>query len=61
MKENTLAFAFLAQAEAMALETYGCDLSRVNPDHIEWFASQVTEKNIVGLAGSLAASAWFDN
>jgi hypothetical protein len=61
MKENTLAFALLAKAEELALETYGCGLDRMDPDHLEWFASQVTEKNIIGLAGSLAAAAWFDN
>jgi hypothetical protein len=61
MKENNLVLRLLAQAEEIALETYGCDLDRMDPSSVEWFTSQVTEKNLIGLAGSLAAAAWFDN
>lgn len=48
----------LSQAEAIALDSYGCDLDRLDPDHVDWYLQRVTAENVDGMASDLAAEAW---
>lgn len=63
MNELNLASAllrrlFIETASTKAFTAYGCDLDRLDPDELEWYASRVTEDNLEDLADDLAAAAW---
>ena len=47
-------------ASAIANEMYGCDLDRLDPDHLEFYFNQVTADNLEELANDLASAAWFE-
>jgi hypothetical protein len=51
----------LALAEQIAEESYGCDLDRLDPEHLEFYGARLTEDNLEDLAADLAAAAWFEN
>ena len=51
----------LAMAEGIALESYGCDLDRLDPEVLEYYGSKLTEDNLEELASDLAEAAWFEN
>lgn len=46
------------EASTKAFTDYGCDLDRLDPEELEWYASRVTEDNLEDLAADLAAAAW---
>jgi hypothetical protein len=48
----------LCLAEAQALDLYGCDLDRLDPEILEFYGSKLTEDNLEDLASDLAAAAW---
>ena len=48
----------LAMAEGIAMADYGCDLDRLDPEHLEWYGSRLTEDNLEELANDLAHEAW---
>jgi hypothetical protein len=48
------------RAEAIALDAYGCDLDRLDPESLNWYLDRVTPENLEDLASDLAAAAWFD-
>ena len=48
-------------AEAYALDYYGCDLSRLDPDLFQAYLDRVTEADLDWLAFDMADAAWFDN
>ena len=48
----------LAAAEEIALDSYGCDLDRLDPSELEWYEARVTEENFDAMASDLAADAW---
>ena len=48
------------RAEAIALNAYGCDLDRLDPESLNWYLDRVTPENLEDLASDLAAAAWFD-
>jgi hypothetical protein len=50
----------LARAEQIALESYGCDLDRLDPSCLEYYGSKLTEDNLEDLASDLADAAWFE-
>ena len=63
MKETNLTQAllrrlFLEEASTLAFVNYGCDLDRLDPSELEWYADRVTEANMEELAEDLAAAAW---
>ncbi len=51
----------LCLAEAQALDLYGCDLDRLDPEILEFYGSKLTEDNLEELASDLAHEAWFAN
>ncbi len=48
----------LELAEAQALATYGCDLDRLDPDHVDFYLARVTPENLDDLVADMAAAAW---
>lgn len=48
----------LSEAEALALDAYGCDLDRLDPDALDWYVANVTEANYDSLVADLAHEAW---
>mgnify|MGYP006293798439 CR=1 FL=1 len=48
----------IALAEAQAADLYGCDLDRLDPDHLEIYLEKVTAANLEELASDLAFEAW---
>lgn len=48
----------LCLAEAIAVEMYGCDLDRLDPEELEFYGSLLTEDNLEEVANDLAAAAW---
>ena len=51
----------LALAERQAVDLYGCDLDRLDPEILEFYGSRLTEDNLEELASDLAHEAWFAN
>lgn len=49
---------FIEEASTRAFTDYGCDLDRLDPSELEWYASRVTEDNFDDMAEDLAAAAW---
>lgn len=49
---------FIEEASTRAFTDYGCDLDRLDPSELEWYASRVTEDNLDSMADDLAAAAW---
>jgi hypothetical protein len=58
---NDMSFQLFALATDIALESYGCDLDRLDPSCLAWYAERVTPENLEDLASDLAAAAWFEN
>jgi hypothetical protein len=56
--EPNLTFQLFALASEIADEAYGCDLDRLDPDCLDWYAQRVTPENLEDLASDLAAAAW---
>ena len=48
----------LALAERQAVDLYGCDLDRLDPEILEFYGSKLTEDNLEELASDLAHEAW---
>lgn len=48
----------LCLAEAIAVEMYGCDLDRLDPEELEFYGSLLTEDNLEEVANDLAVAAW---
>jgi hypothetical protein len=51
----------LRRAEALALESYGCGLDRLDPSEVEYYTDRVTADNLDDLADDLAHCAWMAN
>ena len=45
-------------AAAQAADLYGCDLDRLDPEHVDAYLEMVTADNLEDLASDLAAEAW---
>lgn len=58
---NSLQDDLLNLAEAQAQDLYGCDLDRLDPDHVQFYLDRVTADNLEELASDLAHEAWFAN
>jgi len=62
MNKATPALSLQAQlldlAEAIALDSYGCDLTALSLKTLSRACRNVTEANLHGLASNLAAWAW---
>jgi hypothetical protein len=58
MEKNELYSALLSQAAMLADELYGCDLSRLDPDELAWYAKVLTEENFKAAVADLADAAW---
>ncbi len=48
----------LCLAERQAVDLYGCDLDRLDPELLEFYGSKLTEDNLEELASDLAHEAW---
>jgi hypothetical protein len=48
----------LSLAAAQAADLYGCDLDRLDPEHLDAYLEMVTADNLEELASDLAAEAW---
>jgi len=48
-------------AERQAVDLYGCDLDRLDPDHLDAYLELVTPENLEDLASDIASAAWFEN
>ena len=48
----------LSLAERQAADLYGCDLDRLDPDHVQFYLDRVNADNLEELASDLAAEAW---
>ena len=48
----------LSLAAAQAADLYGCDLDRLDPDHLEIYLEKVNADNLEELASDLAFEAW---
>jgi hypothetical protein len=57
-KANDVTFQLFALASNIADEAYGCDLDRLDPSDLDWYAQRVTPENLEDLASDLAATAW---
>jgi hypothetical protein len=58
LEQALLRRLFLEEASTLAFVNYGCDLDRLDPAELEWYADRVTEANMEELAEDLAAAAW---
>ena len=58
---NSLQDDLLNLAEAQAQDLYGCDLDRLDPDHVQFYLDRVNADNLEELASDLAHEAWFAN
>jgi len=56
---RTLQDDLLDLANAIAAEMYGCDLDRLDPDELAWYAERTNADNLEEMANDLAAAAWF--
>jgi hypothetical protein len=59
--KNFLAAELLRQAEALAIESYGCDLDRLDPSEVEYYTDRVTAGNFDDYVSDLAHCAWMAN
>jgi hypothetical protein len=48
----------IIMASQIALEAYGCDLDRLDPEEMEWYLNRVNPANLEDMASDLAAAAW---
>jgi hypothetical protein len=48
----------IIMASQIALEAYGCDLDRLDPEEMEWYLNRVNPQNLEDMASDLAAAAW---
>ena len=55
---RTLQDDLLDLASAIANEMYGCDLDRLDPDELAWYAERTNADNLEEMANDLAAAAW---
>jgi hypothetical protein len=55
---RTLQDDLMDLASAIAAEMYGCDLDRLDPDHLDYSLSTVTADNLEDVANDLASAAW---
>ncbi len=55
---NSLQDDLLNLAEAQAQDLYGCDLDRLDPDHVQFYLDRVNADNLEELASDLAHEAW---
>ena len=55
---RTLQDDLLDLASAIAAEMYGCDLDRLDPDELAWYAERTNADNLEEMANDLAAAAW---
>jgi hypothetical protein len=60
MNNETALTALLTAAEAIAWETYDCDLTCLDPSDIERYAARLTEANFDQSAEDLAWIAWYN-
>ena len=49
---------FRSLAEEISLDSYGCDLDRLDPEQVDWYLQRVNADNLEGMASDLAADAW---
>ena len=57
-KANDMSFQLFALAAEIAEESYGCDLDRLDPEELDWYAQRVNDENLQDMANDLAAAAW---
>jgi hypothetical protein len=55
---NDLQQELLNLAEAIAQDSYGCGLERLDPEQVNWYLQRVNADNLDGMASDLAADAW---
>ena len=55
---RTLTDDLMDLASAQAMDLYGCNLDRLDPEILEWYTEQVTEANLEEFASDLAHAAW---
>jgi len=55
---RTLTDDLLDLATAIAAEMYGCDLDRLDPEDLAWYADRTDADNLEEMANDLAAAAW---
>ena len=55
---NDLQQQLLNLAEEISLDSYGCDLDRLDPEQVDWYLQRVNADNLEGMASDLAADAW---
>ena len=56
---RTITDDLLDLASAIANEMYGCDLDRLDPDELAWYAERTNAANLEEMANDLASAAWF--
>ena len=59
--KNDLIAELLRQAEVLAIESYGCDLDRLDPSEVEYYTDRVTASNFDDYVSDLAHCAWMAN